>query len=73
MRKLQNNFEEDLDEVLRSLIYHGRGKFSPKRDLTVIKKSRDRIIEIFKKSNYNNDYKTEMSLQEVLDFLNEEN
>ncbi len=38
---------KDLEEVVRSLIYHGR-HFSPKRDMIVTKKSIDYIIKLMK-------------------------
>lgn len=33
--------DEKTKEVLSGLIYHGRGKFSPKRDAVVLKKAVD--------------------------------
>ena len=39
--------DSNILEVIGSLIYHGR-HFSPKRDEVVIRKSLDRINEIFK-------------------------
>lgn len=40
--------KEQLNEVLRSLIYHGR-HFSPTRDKVVLRKSSDAIFKLFKK------------------------
>lgn len=37
--------DEQLLEVIRSLIYHGR-HFSPSRDAVVIRKSLDRIYDV---------------------------
>ena len=43
---IEKEKKESIEEVCRSLIYHGR-HFSPKRDAIVIQKSIDRITQLF--------------------------